>query len=396
MAATEKTLAHPSQPITVSRRYPGFGLLFLVWTALGFFACVRNWLAVPGTSAATLPVLFGWLACYYAWLLLTLPIFMLESRFPLGLGARLRNLPVLILAGLGFACAAYQLNLLFSAALHFVFPAQPQPHLSWLIPAREYALEYALYGFVVISACIYRNLFDLRQKERLAARLALEKSQLEASLHQAQLETLRMRLNPHFLFNCLQNITTLTRQQPELAAQMLTRLGSLLRSALRRGSEPEATLAQELELIDEYLQIEQMRFPNRLTVLRDIDPRTRSTLVPVLLLQPIVENAILHGLAGCRQGALLHIRSTVTEGTLHLSVRDNGNGIGSRTLAEITLGTGLGSTCDRLERMYPGRHEISLHNLPEGGAEVAITLPFRPSHQSTARYEDPALIDRGR
>jgi two-component system, LytTR family, sensor kinase len=377
------------------KRFPSPGALFAAWTALGLAACARYWLVNPGRPAAALPEVLGWLTCYYAWLLLTLPIFVLEACVPLGLGRRLRNLSILVAAGLAYAYAAYQINALLTMLLHAVFPQQQPLHVAWFVPAREYALELALYGFTVIAAVIYRSLYELRQKERLAARLALEKSQLEASLHQAQLETLRMRLNPHFLFNCLQNISTLSLQQPAVSAHMLIKLGNLLRSALKQSSEPESTLREELDLTRTYLDIEQMRFADHLSILTDIDPATQSALVPALLLQPIAENAIQHGLRDARSNSVISIASRRVENTLTLTIRDNGSGIGSRSLAEIEMGTGLGSTCERLARMYPSQHTFSIRDLPEGGTEVAIVLPFRLT-PSPAEHEYPAFTHSGR
>lgn len=377
------------------KRFPSPGAFFAAWTALGFVACARYWLVNPGHPAAVLPEVLGWLTCYYAWLLLSLPVFVLEARVPLGLGRRLRNLPILAATGVAFAWAAYQINAVLSVALHSVFRQQQPLHVAWLIPAREFALELALYAFTVTAAAIYRNLYELRQKERLAARLALEKSQLEASLHQAQLETLRMRLNPHFLFNCLQNISTLSLQQPAVAAQMLVQLGNLLRSALKQSSEPESTLSEELGLTRAYLDIEQMRFADRFSILTDIDPATQNALVPALLLQPIVENAIQHGLRHTRGNSVISISSRRGGNILTLTIRDNGTGIGSRSLAEIEMGTGLGSTCERLARMYPSQHTFSIRDLPEGGTEVAIDLPFHLI-PSPNKHEEPALTHSGR
>jgi two-component system, LytTR family, sensor kinase len=390
-------VAHSLSPV-IKPQHPGFGLLFVAWTILGLFAYARYWLiAADRVAASTLPELLGWLACYYSWLLLTLPIFHLEARFSPGPGRRLWNLPLLLVAGSFFSYLAYQINLVLVYGLYLLFPRRPSPSpLVWSMPRREFALEFALYLFSLAAACVYRNLFELRRKERLAAQLALEKSQLEASLRQAQLETLRMRLNPHFLFNCLQNIATLSQQQPRVAAQMVTKLGNLLRSALRQSSESESTLDAELTLTRAYLDIEQMRFPDRLFIFFDIAPGTELALVPVLLLQPLVENSIHHGMRGNRRDLILRIGSSRAQNNLSLTVSDSGVGFGRRTLSEIEMGTGLGATCERLVRMYPGQHSFSVRDLPEGGAEISMVLPlrFKQTLADTTHDEILAFADR--
>jgi LytS/YehU family sensor histidine kinase len=236
---------------------------------------------------------------------------------------------------------------------------------------------------------------QLRQQEKLSAKLALEKSQLETSLRQAELETLRMRLNPHFLFNSLQNISILAQQDARTASQMLARLGDLLRVALRRDSGPETTLETEIALTRAYVAIEQMRFHDRLSVLFNVAAGTEQALVPTFLLQPLVENAIKHGLAGLRQQGLIAIGSVRLENILIITVRDNGTGVPSETFSDLEVGIGLGSTSQRMERMYPGQHQFSIHPLPEGGTEVRIELPFntKASTRETS-YAETSSADR--
>ena len=144
----------------------------------------------------------------------------------------------------------------------------------------------------MVSAYAIRSLIQLRNREREAAQLALEKAELETSLRQAELETLRTRLNPHFLFNCLQNISVLAEEDPKIANQMLTRLGELLRTALRQNAAPEIPLDAEIALTKSYIAVEKVRFSDRLSVLFDVASESVQALVPTFLLQPLVENAI--------------------------------------------------------------------------------------------------------
>jgi two-component system LytT family sensor kinase len=382
---------------TKASGYPGFGILFLAWTVLGVLAYLRYFLLTGILGRGVLPELLGWLSCYYPWLFFSPLIFRLEDRFPLSKTHWARHVAILAPVGFLASYAAYELTMFLSAMLHLVFHDSVLLPRHWgVMPRAEFGLEQALYWFTVGCGCIIRNLMELRQQERLAAQLALEKSQLENTLRQAELETLRMRLNPHFLFNCLQNIHTLCQQDGKTAGQMLTRLGDLLRIALRRDAQPESTLAEELRLTQVYIAIEQMRFRDRLSVLLDIACGTETALVPVFLLQPLVENAIRHGLQGQYRTGAIWIRSSQRNDQLILTVTDNGNGISEQELATLKMGVGLSSTCERLARMYPERHAFSMRNLPEGGTEVSIALPFKrqPEGRDCPANEHPALVDR--
>jgi two-component system, LytTR family, sensor kinase len=204
-----------------------------------------------------------------------------------------------------------------------------------------------------------------------------------------------MRLNPHFLFNCLQNISTLSNKDPKTAGQMVTRLGDLLRVAMKHQSEAESTLETEMTIADAYIAIEQMRFGDRLSVLRELQPGTERALVPAFLLQPLLENAIIHGLRAENNTGLIWIKSYRDSSQLVLTVSDNGAGLSNSQMAELELGVGLGSTCERMQRMYGQRHSFSMRSLPEGGTEVRITLPFRKDDSSNnSAHEKVAVADR--
>jgi len=264
----------------------------------------------------------------------------------------------------------------------------------------------------IAGGALFRNWIRFQLQETERAQLLLEKSRLEASLRQAELDVLRMRLNPHFLFNTLQNISVLTHDEPHIASQMLTRLGDLLRSALRNSGEAETPLGEEIALTEAYIAIEQMRFGNRLQVKMDLAPATLDALVPTLLLQPIVENAIRHGLReaassgiiGVRgqdsrlvvcKAALITIRSEVSTAHLVLTVSDNGSGLRGKNLQDLTLGVGLASTRDRLARMYGNESSLTVKSPDEGGTLVCLTLPFQRSARRQTTYEQTAAAHCG-
>jgi two-component system, LytTR family, sensor kinase len=360
-------------------RYPGYGILFAAWTLLGTLSYVHYRL-LPGTRPESLLFgLFGWLGCYYAWLPLTPVVFRLERRFRLGWPFSTKNAAILTLFGLPFSYVACLLAFVIARTLHLLFwHRSGAGTFSWRIPASEIGLQFSLYAVTVGAGAFIRHLIDVQQKERQGALLALEKSKLEGELRLAELETLRMRLNPHFLFNCLQNISALAAQDAKAASQMLAQLGDLLRVALRSDYKHEVPLSEEVALTQAYIAIEQVRYGNRLSVLFDIAPETERLLVPNLLLQPLVENAIKHGIGGRDKAGAIWVRGALEGnhqgGEVVLTIRDNGAGLPVSNAAELRLGVGLGATKERLMRMYD-RQSLEIGPLPEGGTEVRIMLP---------------------
>jgi two-component sensor histidine kinase len=351
--------------------------LLLAWTLLAVLAFIRHRLLVEGAQTHLLRDFAGWVTCYCPWVLLTPVVFRLEDRFPINRSDWRQHMVWLALAGIPICYVSSQLSVLLSLLEQLVLH-EPLTFLNpwWSMPWSEYFFHLALYSFAVSGACIFRNLMETQESERKAAQLALEKSEIEASLRKSELEMLRMRLNPHFLFNSLQNISTLARQDPEGASQMLARLGDVLRAALRKGAQAQTTLSAEIAVTKAYVSVEQIRFAGRLSVLFEVAPETERATVPSFLLQPLVENAITHGLRGVQLAGAIWIRALRQGDQLVVTVSDNGSGPPAERLAELEMGIGLGSTCERLERMYPGRHTISMQKLPEGGTEVRIVLPF--------------------
>jgi two-component system LytT family sensor kinase len=371
----------PSETHQGAIRYPRTIALFLACSVMGTLSYGR-WYLIGASLGISHPATFvrellGWLTCYYPWVLLAPIAFRLEHRFPLNRGSWLRSLTILGPLSVGFAYVASELGQVLNL---IVLLGTRQPRVTtrpWWRPASaDLFLQLGIYATVLATAYLFRKANEIREKEKLAAQLALEKSQLEASLRRAELDNLRMRLNPHFLFNSLQNIAVLAQQDSRTASQMLVRLGDLLRISLRRDSVQETTLEAEVALTKAYVAIEQMRFGGRLEVLFYVADETESALVPTFLLQPLVENAIKHGLASFEQNGVIAIESSRTESSLTLTVRDNGIGVRAESLADLDVGIGLGATSERLQRMYPGKNEVSIRALPEGGTEVRLTFPF--------------------
>ncbi len=202
--------------------------------------------------------------------------------------------------------------------------------------------------------------------------------QLEAQLSQAQLHALKMQLHPHFLFNTLHSISALLNKDPQSSRKMITRLGDFLRLTLENSGTQEVTLQTEMEFLTCYLEIERIRFQDRLVTRIDLDEDTLDAKVPNLILQPIVENAIRHAVAPRSTPGLIEIQAKQEGTKLRIQVRDNGPGISEHPTSEsvFTKGLGLTNTGTRLKQLYGTAHLFDLSNSPEGGLVVTMEIPF--------------------
>jgi two-component system, LytTR family, sensor kinase len=358
--------------------YPGVGRMFLIWTAIGVLTVLRSqsFRAASEAGHGAFAVLLACTSWYFPWALLTPLVFRLEQRFPVGAPGWPRRVALLAAISAPFCLAASPVMIGLDAAIRYASGAPAWVSGSvgfWFAP---FPTAEGLFWCSVAGGYFFRTLFQLQEQEKRAARLALEKSRLEASLNQAQLDALRAKLNPHFLFNSLQNISVLMKQDPDTASRMLAVLGDLLRAVLRRDSQPETTLGEEIDLTRSYAALEQMRFADRLCVTFEIPDEVKQAMVPCFLMQPLLENAIKHGLRGVRKTGIIAVRVAQEENRLAITVTDNGVGTPA-DMNGIKIGVGLGSTCERLARMYPERHQLSIQRPPEGGTEVRIVIPIR-------------------
>ena len=206
-------------------------------------------------------------------------------------------------------------------------------------------------------------------------RRALE---LETQLSQARLQALRMQLQPHFLFNTLNAISTLVQTNPQSAQEMIGSLGQMLRLSLDNGGDPEVPLAQELKFLDCYLEIAQTRFGDRLRVTHDIASGTGPALVPTFVLQPLVENAVRHGIEPGLAPGTIEITVRHSGGMLSISIRDSGVGLaeGNATASASQNGIGIANTRARLQNLYPGQHHFAVRNAAAGGCVAELEIPF--------------------
>jgi LytS/YehU family sensor histidine kinase len=205
---------------------------------------------------------------------------------------------------------------------------------------------------------------------------ALNAAQLETRLVEAQLQALQRQLHPHFLFNTLNTISGLIHTDAVAADTMIDQLGDLLRMTLHTSITQEVPLKDELDVLQKYLEIEQTRFGNRLRVSMHIQPDTLDAQVPNLLLQPLVENAIRHGIAPNARHGWIEIHADRTDGDLTLQIRDSGDGLPPERLMALNRGVGLENTRARLQHLYPSAFQFSFTNLDRGFC-VTVRIPFQ-------------------
>ena len=231
--------------------------------------------------------------------------------------------------------------------------------------------DLLIYGGV-IGICYALDYYrKYREREFLATRL-------EAQLAQAQLESLRMQLHPHFLFNTLNGIVGLVRDNKnQTAVNMLVGLSDLLRHTLEHSAKQEVELRQEIIFIKLYLGIQQMRFSDRLRIQYDIHPGTTHAMVPNLILQPLAENALRHGIAHSADLGVIGISSALENGNVRLTVYDDGAGLPDDWQLKGGAGIGLANTAARLQQLYDDNHQFDIRNRPAGGVEVVIVIPLR-------------------
>ncbi|HVG24039.1 MAG TPA: histidine kinase [Thermoanaerobaculia bacterium] len=242
-----------------------------------------------------------------------------------------------------------------------------RPDETWrftAVLARGFATESIALGAVL--AIVHGIEAQRRYRER-----ELHAARLEAELASARLDALSAQLQPHFLFNTLNSIATLMRRDVDAAEQMVAHLGALLHKTLRSGERHEVTLAEELELLEQYLAIMKIRFQDRLVVRKNIDAAVTGASVPQLVLQPIVENAIRHGISRRPGAGLIEIAATRLGPSLEITVRDDGDG-----LAGETEGIGLTNTRRRLRELYGDAQALELTPAAEGGLRVTLRVPL--------------------
>lgn len=353
-----------------------WALIFGAATLVGVFFATRTYLlynAYPdnqiGWGRALLPSLTSW----WVWALLAPAILWLASRFRFDRSRWLASLVVHVGAGLAFALAHAMLDYLAGRAI----PTLPEASLS--LPFVVGRLHGNLLTYLAIVAG-----WNLVETYRRARERELRASRLEARLAEARLSALKMQLHPHFLFNTLHAISTLMHRDVDAADRMLTRLGDLLRLTLENAGTQEVRLKEELDFLEQYLEIERTRFGDRLTIEFEVDPETLDARVPNLILQPLVENAIRHGVAPRAEPGWIGVRTARSDADLRVTIEDDGPGLvtaAGTTAGRAGGGVGLANCRARLRQLYGDRARLDLGPAPAGGLLVSLRIPYRDEHQ---------------
>jgi sensor histidine kinase YesM len=387
----------PDQPVTDlaisyhalnsrSRRWSRVALIASIWTIIGvvftlqsYFTSFRTERPVSLVDAAYLQMTWA-----YLWALATPLVLWVANRLPIDR----RNWPRIALLHLPISLV---LSVIVTAVGHV---------LAWLYwgwsMGRSFSLErmgrfilanfsegIGIYLLIALASHAYRYYCRYLQGQSRTL-------ELEAQLSRAELQALKMQLHPHFLFNTLHSISALMPHDPDAARTMITRLGDFLRITLESSGIQEVTLKQEIEFLRCYLEIEQIRFQDRLETRVDVASDALDAKVPNLILQPIVENAIRHGIASHFNRGLIEITGRTQNGSLRIQVRDNGGGlIGHRNGENLfQSGIGLANTEARLDRLYGRRHRLDLTNDPLGGSVVTLEIPLTVDNDGP-----PASVD---
>lgn len=350
-------------------------LLLAVWSVPALLSCVQQW---ASSALSNHPTSFwrivsvewpGW----YLWAALTPGIFHIAQRFPLQQPWRVR---VLAAHAVTWSACLMVHALVTSTVRRVVDPTTSTINFARYVELSAVSwlpTTFLLYAATVGVAMWMRAIQRAQTRERQRAILSVQ-------LARAELNALRSQLHPHFLFNTLNTIAILIREhETHTAARLVTQLGEMLRHVLQGARSHESALEEEIALVSTYLGIEQVRFGDRLQVRWTVAENTRGATVPALVLQPLVENALQHGVATMVGGGIVEIGAHRNADMLTLWISDNGPGLPANVLSQSISsdGVGLMNTRERLVRLYPGQSSLRLVNNQHGGTRVEVRLPFR-------------------
>lgn len=341
-----------------------------VWTLIGLFYGFQLYSA-SSVSGSPMPLwkAIAWqLLASYLWMLTTPAVHWVARRFSFERHNWPRHLKVQLLV-----CLVYGLTL---GAAHVclnyqMVPPVPGPSAARFLSDLVSLLDREL--FVYWAIVFVSHAFNYYNRYWGGE---LRSSQLQTQLVQAKLQSLKSQLHPHFLFNTLNTISMLMREDVEVADRMVVSLGEFLRNTLKESEDQEIPLARELEALNHYFEIEQARFQNKLQVYLEVEPEALDACVPSLILQPLVENAIKHGISPYSVDGLIVIRARCDRGMLRVQVCDNGPGIKPER-RKHSHGVGLSNTRARLEHLYGPRQKIELRHVSGDGFMVDLTFPFK-------------------
>lgn len=348
-------------------------LIWMIWACIGlvftsqlYFAALRSEQQMKWSAAA-----FTQFTYCFLWALVTPLVIFLSRRFQLEKQNWRRHLLIHFFIGLLLVVGIGSVHQIIGYE-YFGRPLGRAYKFSNTLRNVSFNASelFATYGLIVLLCHSFGYYKRYRKGELMA-------SQLESMLAHAQLQSLKMQLHPHFLFNTLHSISALLHSDVEAARRMIVRLGDFLRLTLDSEGKQEVNVEQEIQFLKSYLEIEQIRFQDRLTVRVSIDPQALDVNVPNLILQPIVENAIRHGIAPRSAPGVIEIDVKRQNGMLHMEVRDNGPGlpINQSSIKMFRGGLGLANTRARLDKLYGSAHRFDFENNSEGGLTVTVEVP---------------------
>ncbi len=342
-----------------------------LWTGVGLFFTSASYLwsvSSHGGKAFWTEALRNTMPMAYVWAILTPLIFWTDRR----IGERYRRLRHRILAHVP-ACVFWtsieQIAMIFVNAWMAGHPRLTWQMLGGLLNG-GFHWSVPFYWLIAGTSIASDYYTEARRRE-------LKQAQLEQLLAEARMQALRAQLNPHFVFNALNAISAFVERDPRRARAMIEHLGDFLRISLGGPESHSTTLQQELDVLEHYLSIQRARFEDRLKVSMDIEPAALRAQVPTLILQPLVENAIGHGVAPRASAGSVFISAHRRNGSLELMVRDDGPGLPHGWDLLRAGGIGLSNTRQRLEHLYPERHEFAVWNAVGGGVVAGIVIPFQ-------------------
>lgn len=382
---------------------------FAAWTALAFFFATQSYLMVrfEERQLSFYKIVGPWFLAFYIWAIFCIGIYQMLRRFPIEKATWKRDLLVHI-----------PLSLL-AAVVHIIVFLQLLPYVGLYQPrfAFEVVLQRSLISDLHANIFIYWAFVAVFHGFRYYTKFRdreLKASQLETQLAQARLQMLKMQLDPHFLFNTMNSVSSLMRSDVEAADTMLVGLSNLLRMSLDNVGKQELPLREEMEFLEGYLEIQQMRFRERLKIKVNIEPDTLDALIPNMITQPLVENAVVHGIAPHTRAGKIEVSVKRELDSLVIRIYNDGpslpavtqNGARStslsgapkngRSIPQAQGGVGVSNTRTRLQYMYGESHEFRLQDSAGGGVEAVIKIPYRTAGTDVkvSRAEVPSYADK--
>jgi sensor histidine kinase YesM len=351
------------------KRRVRWALIWGVWTIVALFFSTQAFMMY---YAENLPIpyaraLFFQASACYLWALVTPLILWIARRYRIDRHNWRRKVVLNFALSVVFTSAV----ILIHFVLYFLITGKTDRltfywAFNFLYPNLDRFL--LVYWFIFLTSHAWNYYTSYREGE-------LKASRLRTQLAQAQLEALKMQIHPHFLFNTLHSVSALLSKDTEAARKMISRLGDFLRLTLENGGTTEVSLQRELEFLEGYLEIERIRFKDRLTTTINVDPSVLDVQVPNLILQPIVENAMRHAIARTNSGEV-EISAVPRNGAVRIEVKDNGPGIEEpQSLGKTSRGVGLANTQARLSGLYGSNAKFELRNRPSGGLTVLLEIP---------------------